>query len=133
MQKHIGIIFCHYSHSNKYSYQSTKAGEKILKENENSVDKARVEIIKDKRKQAEGSAKSDVEEMDSGPSKTNVKPKARKWKFKARIPIAKGVKDHGLIGAKRPSSDDNQLSPQHKKKKECSVHQNNHTWETTQV
>ncbi|KAL9445503.1 hypothetical protein AB3S75_018492 [Citrus x aurantiifolia] len=104
------------SNDNHYSYESTKVGEKILKENENPVDKARLEIIKDKRKHAEESARSDVEEMDSGPSKTNVKPKTRKWKLKARILIAKGANDHGLIGAKRPSSDDNQLSPQYKKK-----------------
>ena len=105
------------SNDGHYSYASTKAGETSLKENENPMDKARLEIIKDKRKLAEESAISDVEEIVSGPSKINVKPKARKWKLKARIPIAKRAKDHGLIGAKRPSNDDNQLSPQHKKKK----------------
>ena len=38
------------SNDSHYSYESTKAGEKILKENENPVDKAGLEIIKDKRK-----------------------------------------------------------------------------------
>ncbi|KAH9728008.1 hypothetical protein KPL70_008866 [Citrus sinensis] len=119
------------SNDSHYSYESTKTGEKILKENENPVDKAGLEKIKDKRKQIAESTRLDMEEMDSEPSKTNAKPKARKWKLKARIPIAKGAKNHGLIGGKSPSSDDHQLSPQYKKKKECLVHQNNHTWETT--
>ncbi|KAH9650909.1 CCHC-type domain-containing protein [Citrus sinensis] len=97
VQNRVASNYCH------YSYESTKAGEKILKENENPVDKIGWAIPKDKRKQIDESARSDVEEMDSGPSKTNTKPKARKWKLKARIPIAKGAKNHGLIGAKRLS------------------------------
>ncbi|KAH9781767.1 CCHC-type domain-containing protein [Citrus sinensis] len=114
------------SNDSHYSYESTKAGEKILKKNENPVDKIGWEIPKDKRKQIDESARSDVEEMDSGPSKTNAKPKARKWKLKARIPIAKGAKNHGLIGAKRLSSDDHQLSPQHKKKRVLSPPKQSH-------
>ncbi|KAH9703270.1 zinc knuckle protein [Citrus sinensis] len=99
------------SNDSHYNYESTKAGEKILKENENPVDKTGLEIVKDKRKHIEENARFD--------------------KLKARIPIAKGAKNHGLIGAKRPSSDDHQLSPQKKKKRVLSPpkqsHVGNHT------
>ncbi|KAH9698767.1 hypothetical protein KPL71_024125 [Citrus sinensis] len=111
-------------------YECTKAGKNIWRENESPVDKAKLKIIKNKKNEAEESARSDVEDMDNGPNKINVKPKARKWKLHARNNKAKGAKDLGLIGAKRPNSNGNWLSSQHKKKRVLSPpkqpHEGNH-------
>lgn len=98
-------------------YECTKSGKKVWRENESPVDKVKLKIIKNKKNEAEESARSDVEEMDNRPNKINVKPKVRKWKLHARNNKAKGAKDLGLIGAKRHNSDGNWLNPQHKKKR----------------
>lgn len=45
------------------------------------MDKGNLRTIKNKKKTDEGSARSDEEEVNNGPSKGNAKPKGRKWKL----------------------------------------------------
>lgn len=113
-------------------YECIKAEKKIWRENQNHVDKTKLRIMKNKKKEDERSARSDEEEVVNGPSKTNVKPKGRKWKSQARNTKAEGVKDNGLIGAKRSSSDGNWLSSKCKKNR-VFTHESNHIRETTEA
>lgn len=89
------------------SYECAKAGNKDWRENKTPVDKENLKTMENKKSVDEGSARSDEEEANNGPSKANAKPKGKKWKLQARNTKVEGVNGIGPIRAKRPSSDGN--------------------------
>lgn len=65
----------------------------------------------------EGYAKTDVEEVDNGLQKTQLRPKPRKWKLQAKIQKTGKRNTNGSVSLKRPNNEFTWSSPENKKRR----------------